>query len=748
MLENVTDLPQKMTAENRILSFLKTSVVDGFWEYDEKNEEKIDDSFWEILKCNQYSSIKRGFLCLVSVHPEDWSREISKLRTFLYDSVAGETTTQHIRYIDGELNTSWIEWKFLNNSAENKHFFGTFRGITESKRLENILKIRDDREKQIIQATGISLWEWNIRNDEFIFNEKWANILGRKLHELFSSVKELEELTHPDDLAKSKRLILKHFSGKSENYECELRIKHSNGNWVWVLSKGKVISRDQYGKPEWMVGSYQDISDRKQNEILLANYQDLLERTNEAAKIGTWELYLKDQTIFWSDVTKRIHEEESDYVPSYEGAIKYFPEGKYRDMITTAVTEAIEFGKNYDLELKILTAKKNLKWVRAIGISDFLDGECVRFYGLFQDIDEATKSNRKIIEQEEQLRLVFDNAPNGIGTVSTKGYWLSTNEAMTRITGYSNEELLSKTFEEITHPDDVGIGKEFVDELFRGERESYRLEKRYIHKNGTIIWVDISASAVRVRARKITKFVVQVNDISENKILSNITKEQNQRLLNFAHIVSHNLRSHSTNFSLMLDLMNMHEPEATKNDFFPMLEKASDNLKETISHLNEVTLIQTKINENFEEANLYDYIENNTKSVSAILLDSDFEIQNLVEKKATVSVIPAYLESIILNFITNAIKYRAKNRQSYLKIYLENTENHAILVFEDNGLGIDLKAHSKRIFGMYKTFHKNDDAKGIGLFITKNQVEVMGGKIEVESKVNEGTKFSVFLKHS
>ena len=104
---------------------------------------------------------------------------------------------------------------------------------------------------------------------------------------------------------------------------------------------------------------------------------------------------------------------------------------------------------------------------------------------------------------------------------------------------------------------------------------------------------------------------------------------------------------------------------------------------------------------------------------------------------------PAYLESILLNFISNSIKYAHPDRTPIITLSFDKIKNE--MKISDNGLGIDLKKYGSSLFGMYKTFHNNKDAKGIGLFITKNQIEAMGGKISIESEPNVGTTFTVYF---
>ena len=119
---------------------------------------------------------------------------------------------------------------------------------------------------------------------------------------------------------------------------------------------------------------------------------------------------------------------------------------------------------------------------------------------------------------------------------------------------------------------------------------------------------------------------------------------------------------------------------------------------------------------------------------------------SLIIEYVFLNTIPAYFESIVINLLSNAIKYRRVNVPLTINIFCEQNDDYFILKFEDNGCGIDLDLHGDRIFGMYKTFHKNKDARGLGLFLIKNQIEAMQGKIKVDSFVNKGSTFTIFLR--
>ena len=108
-----------------------------------------------------------------------------------------------------------------------------------------------------------------------------------------------------------------------------------------------------------------------------------------------------------------------------------------------------------------------------------------------------------------------------------------------------------------------------------------------------------------------------------------------------------------------------------------------------------------------------------------------------------VTVVPAYLDSILLNLISNAVKYRAQQRPATIRLHAHQAAGFVVLTVQDNGLGIDLVKNRAKLFGMYKTFHDNEDARGVGLFLTKNQIEAMLGTIEVESEVGVGSTFKI-----
>ncbi|WP_378179973.1 PAS domain-containing protein [Aquimarina sp. SS2-1] len=222
-----------------------------------------------------------------------------------------------------------------------------------------------------------------------------------------------------------------------------------------------------------------------------------------------------------------------------------------------------------------------------------------------------------------------------------------------------------------------------------------------------------------------------------------IIAAQNSRLFNFAHIVSHNLRSHTSNLSLLVQLIEDVNDPQEKEELINEVKTISDNLNTTIEHLNEVVTIQTNNKQQKIPVKFKDALHLVVNGISHMVSNSNCQIRSDFTALEEIRYIPAYLESILLNLITNAIKYKHSDRDPIINIKSYIDKDKKYLKVSDNGRGIDLTLFKDKVFGMYKTFHYNEDAVGIGLFLTKNQVESMGGTISIESEVQVGSTFTI-----
>lgn len=285
-----------------------------------------------------------------------------------------------------------------------------------------------------------------------------------------------------------------------------------------------------------------------------------------------------------------------------------------------------------------------------------------------------------------------------------------------------------------------------------GKGKSFDLELCLRTAKNNVIWTRFKGHPVIDDYGKCVSIQGILQDIDEYKqreiALYNtldIANERNKRLQNFAYIVSHNLRTHTGNLQSMVDMHNHAQTAAERDEIFGHIQSVSDSLNLTVKDLEEVVKVQAEISSDkkiikFETVftNMLRALSNNIEEANAII-EYDFS------RCTAINYIPAYLESILQNLLTNALKYRHPDRQPVIKCHTYIKNKHIYLIFEDNGLGINMARHSNDVFGMYKTFHNKPGAQGIGLFITRNQVESLGGSIKLESVVNEGTKFTIRL---
>ena len=142
---------------------------------------------------------------------------------------------------------------------------GRSRAEAAARAMTEDLSLERSRLSAILEGTRVGTWEWNVQSGETVFNEEWARIVGYKLQELEPiSIVTWAKLTHPEDLQKSEQLLKQHLAGELPFYECEARMRHKDGHWIWVLDRGKVGKWDRDGKPLIMYGTHQDISRSRQ----------------------------------------------------------------------------------------------------------------------------------------------------------------------------------------------------------------------------------------------------------------------------------------------------------------------------------------------------------------------------------------------------------------------------------------------------------------------------------------------------
>lgn len=636
----------------------------------------------------------------------------------------------------------WFLWKINPLKDQQNQITGVIivtENITERKKKEEL-----HIQSEIVAKVGG--WEFDLISNTIY----WSNTT-KAIHELpLSYIPILEEGINFYKAGEYRELISKLINEAINNgspWDEELQIITAKGKEIWVRAKGEAEINN--GKCIRIFGTFQDIDKKKRKDIAYERLTDRLKIATKTANIGIWEFDYEKDHLYWSDEMYTIYGIDADLFEGHTSFWNHSLHPKDKDRCWHEISMALDKKEGYETEFRIVLPDGQIRTIKSVANIE-LDTtlKVKKLIGANWDITELKDTQLKLAKNEQSFKGAFENSSMGMALIAIDGSWLSVNENISNNLGYTKEELLKLKFQDLTHPDDVQKDLASLKQIFNGNIENYQLEKRYFHKDGSIVYAILTVTAVRDLQGNLVHYISQIMDITsrikaENKTkkLIGLTGSQNKSLLNFAHIVSHNLRSHSTNLSMLTNFLKEETDLKEKRHLENMLSDASESLTETVHHLNDVVQITTSTKEQLKKVNLLRAVQSVEKNINALLQEKNVLYHFEIPEDIYIKAVPAYLESILLNLFTNSIKYSSPNRRPEINITTKVHKDNLIIDFSDNGQGIDLKRHGGKLFGMYKTFHQHKDAKGIGLFITKNQIEAMNGKIEVKSKVDIGTTF-------
>lgn len=431
---------------------------------------------------------------------------------------------------------------------------------------------------------------------------------------------------------------------------------------------------------------------------------------------------------------------------------RIFPQD--RDMFFQSLVKARKEIKPWELEFRAILPKKGLRWFKVSAKTESIPDGCVSFCGHVSDITDLKDKEEKLRISEERFQFALE--------ASTAGIWdwdIVTNNVFYSSLSLKILELDSadifddpERWDKIVHPDDLPKYYSDIHEHFDNKIPYYENYHRVMTSSGNYKWIlDRGKVIKRDENGKPLRVIGTHTDVSlqkekELELLKTMKlySDQNSRLLNFSHIVSHNLNTQAGNIKSILDFIDADVDKQTINEMLLHLRTVSNDLNETISNLTQIVKTQSNINIAVAPLKLYDYIEKTISTIKGYDKQTNVSIVNNVPKYLTINFNPAYLESVLLNFTTNAIKYAHPDRDPVIVFdFGIEREGYKSLKITDNGLGIDLNVYGDLLFGMYKTFHKHEEARGIGLYITRNQIEAMKGSVFVESEVGVGTSFKI-----
>ncbi len=392
---------------------------------------------------------------------------------------------------------------------------------------------------------------------------------------------------------------------------------------------------------------------------------------------------------------------------------------------------------------------KRIVWSQYVPLADE-KGRVMKALNLSIDITDRKRSEEALRESEEQYRAFFELALVGIAQVDpVSARLLRVNDRFCEITGYCREELLHKTVRDLTHPLDRKADWDAFSRMLRGETPEYNAEKRYIRKDGGVIWIHAVARAVRGPDGRPLRTVGIVMDITERKLAEQERERlivelerSNRELQQFAYVASHDLQEPLrtvANYVELLALKYREKLDATADKYISFAVDGTNRMSDLINDLLTYSRVATR-GHAFETVDMKATVRKVLESLKRVILRDNAVVTS--DELPEVSGDQMQLMQLMQNLITNGIKFRKKNVAPRIHISAEFRGNHWVFGVRDNGIGIEPQFQD-RIFVIFQRLHTRAEypGTGVGLAICKRIVERHGGRIWVESRQGEGSSF-------
>ena len=523
------------------------------------------------------------------------------------------------------------------------------------------------------------------------------------------------------------------------------------------------VEHDETGQPVRMVGVLIDVTERKQAEEALCESRERLDFALDVAGLGQWDMNLEDQTAFRSLRHDQIFGYDSLLQEwTYESFLEHvLPED--RAAVSEKFDHAVQHGGDWDFECRIRRADGVIRWISARGrLWRNEEGEPRRMLGTVADITERKGAEEALRKSELRFRSTFENAAVGMAHVGTDGSWLRVNEKLCEIVGYTREELLRKTFQDLTHPEDVGPDLEQFTQLLRGEIDSYQMEKRYFHKKGHIVWIHLTVALQRDAAGQPLYSISVIQDIGQRKRMERelvAAKEQAEEMAHLKSVflanMSHEIRTPLTGILGFASLLAKKVSEAHR-PFAEIIESAGRRLLDTLNAVLTLAKLEAgRADINLKPLRVLAEVEAMVKLFHDTAQSKGLHLDVRCSPEASEVEAPldsGAFASLLQNLISNAVKF-TDDGSITLTVTADPLEAGGLgaprrvhIAVEDTGIGVEA-AFLPYLFDEFRQessgVGRSYEGTGLGLALTKRLAELMGGTIAVESRKGEGSRFTL-----
>lgn len=741
-----------VTSEARVRGILKSQTNYLIRVDLEGNYSFCNDKFYEDFKWIFEDKDPIGKLALSSVKESNHS----KLKEVFQKCIAHPNTVvqveiEKLQKDGGEKYTFWDIICLVDYEGKPIELQGVGIDITGRVNAERSLVESNRRYELVTKATSDAIYDWNCVTGEILWSNNYNNLFGYSSDLAPVDFNSWASNVHPEDDHILTDLT-EELEGTTNFWQAEYRYRRSSGEYAFVLEKGTIL-RDETGKALRMVGAIQDITDRKQAMQKLlrseARHKGIIQsQTNYVIRVDLEGKYSYYNNKFAQDFGWLYNDKDLIGQNSLTSIMEY-----HYDRLAEVAQKCLSSpGEVFQVEVDKPGKNDSIKttlWdmVYLVGTSTHLEEiQCVGI-----DITDRVRAERENLFQANLLDKIGQAviATDPLGTIT---YW---NKAATAIYGWSRGEVLGENILKVTPSKrSREEGERIMERLQQGKTWSGEFMVR--RKNGTEFPALATHSPFYDENSKFIGVIGISSDITERKTADNKLLELNQNLRTysnelvtankgleqFSYIVSHNLRAPVANILGLGELLGTEDySKDLKQQLVQEIISNIGRLDSIITDLNDILQVKVDIHEKKEEIDLEALVKTIILGVERVINQEGVELFTNFSEVPTMNAPKSHLHSIFSNLILNSIKYRRPNASLVIKIKSKQKNDKLILEFCDNGIGIDLDKKGNQIFGLYKRFHNHVEGKGMGLFMVKTQVELMGGVIRVFSKVNEGTRF-------